>query len=339
MLGSRVRALRRERGLTQEQLAALAGVSRQMVGAVEAGRHLPRVDAAVALAGVLGTSVEELLEAPPLRSPDVVGVVEEPREGTLVRLGRVGDQLVCVPGSFSGESWPAADAVVRGPGVELLDTERPAAVIVGCEPAIGLAARLLEGEAGPRVLPVPASSAAAVVALGRGRAHAVVVHGPVGTLPSPSLPVRRLRMARWQVGLAAEVERSGGWPADALAGRVAVVQREEGAGSQAAFERALSSRGESLHVRGPRAAGHVEAAWRAATDGLVAVTIEPSALAMGLAFWPLEAHESELWVASEHLGETAVAGLVDELTGPRLRRRLEAIGGYDLSAYGAEVSP
>jgi DNA-binding transcriptional ArsR family regulator/DNA-binding XRE family transcriptional regulator len=48
-------------GLTQAQLAELAGVSRQLVGAVEADRHLPRVDAAVRLAAALSTTVEELL--------------------------------------------------------------------------------------------------------------------------------------------------------------------------------------------------------------------------------------------------------------------------------------
>ena len=42
-------------GMSQVELAARAGVSRQLIGAAEAGRHLPRVDAALAsgAAGVL----------------------------------------------------------------------------------------------------------------------------------------------------------------------------------------------------------------------------------------------------------------------------------------------
>jgi DNA-binding XRE family transcriptional regulator len=52
-----LRELREAAGLTQAELAARAGVSRQLVGAVEVGRHLPRVDAALALAAALNVDV------------------------------------------------------------------------------------------------------------------------------------------------------------------------------------------------------------------------------------------------------------------------------------------
>jgi DNA-binding XRE family transcriptional regulator/molybdate-binding protein len=337
MLGDRVRGLRQERGLTQGQLAELAGVSRQLVGAVEAGRHLPRVDAAVGLARVLHTTVEMLLAPDPCAA---VGVLADPPEGTLVRVARVADRLVCVPAGRSGESWAAADAVVRGGSLQLFDPERPAAVVAGCDPAIGLTARLVEGDAGPRVVSVATSSLAAVEALAAGRSHAVMVHGPRGMLPVPPVAVQRWRVARWQVGLAAARDLPAGWVQDALAGRRPVVQRDAGAGSQLAFDRAVAAGGSaaSTTVAGPRAEGHTDAAWRAATDGLVAVTIEPSALAMGLDFHPLETHESELWIATEHLEVAGVRGFLDELTGGRVRRRLEAIGGYDLSACGTRIA-
>ncbi|MFO8076604.1 MAG: helix-turn-helix transcriptional regulator [Egibacteraceae bacterium] len=333
MLGSEIRRLREDRRLTQAQLAARAGVSRQLVGAVEAGRHLPRVDAAAGLADALGTSVEALLRPAAARAP-ARGVVADPPEGALVRVGRVGERLVCADAVGDGEGWADADAVVRDGAVELLDRERPAAVVAGCEPALGLAGRLVEGDAGPRVVAVAASTAAAIDALAGGRAHAIAVHGPEGGLPRPPQGVGRWRLARWQVGLAADAERSDAWVEAALGGRVPVVQREAGAGSQAAFERARLGPGP---VPGPRAGGHLESAWRAAADGLVAVTIEPSATALGLAFHPLETHASELWVATAHRGLPAVEAYLDELTGRRLRRRLDAIGGYDLADWGSEV--
>ena len=341
MLGDRVRSLRLARGLTQVQLAELAGVSRQLVGAVEADRHLPRVDAAVGLARALDTTVEELL-APDARA--AIGVSEPPPDGALVRVGRVGDQLVCVPTSGSGEAWAAADAVVRGRSVQLFDVERPAVVVAGCDPVIGLGARLLEGAAGPRVVPVSTSSATAIAALEAGRSHAVMVHAPAGSLPPPPVAVARYRVARWQVGLAAPADRPPGWVEDALAARTPVVQREAGAGSQAAFERAVDIDADARspvvdghRVDGPRVAGHAEAAWRAATDRMVAVTIEPAALAAGLAFHPLEVHESELWIATEHADLAGLRAFTDELTGERVRRRLEAVGGYDLADCGTEV--
>ena len=336
MLGDRVRALRLARGLTQAQLAELAGVSRQLVGAVEADRHLPRVDAAIRLAAALSTTVEELL-APDTR--EAVGVLEDPGEGALVRVGRVGDRLVCVPTAGSGEGWASADGQVRDGGVRLFDVERPAVLVAGCDPIIGLASRLLEVTSGPRVVPVVTSSTRAAEVLRAGRSHAVMVHGPDGRLPVPPVPVRRWHIARWQVGLAAPADLPAGWVGQALAGRIPVVQRESGAGSQAAFERARRTNDAARHpVDGPRVGGHADAAWRAAADRMAAVTIEPAALATGLAFHPLEEHASQLWVGADHVDNALVHALLEEMTGERVQRRLAAIGGYDLTGTGTPVA-
>jgi transcriptional regulator with XRE-family HTH domain len=337
MFGERIRDLRHARGWTQVELAARAGVSRQLVGAVEAGRHLPRVDAALALAHALEVAVEQLAAADHV---PLVGVLDPPREGQAVRIARVGDTLVCVPAAPTGESWTPADAVVHDGRVELREPARPTAAVAGCDPAIGLAARLLEVDAGTGALVATSSTATAVAALAAGRVHAVFVHGPDGSLPRPPVPVRRWEVARWQVGLAAPAELAAGWVGDALAGRLTVVQREHGAGSQAAFERAVAAAGVAPLDRGdaPRASGHLEAASWARRAGWAAVSMEPAALALGLTFHPLEAHVSELWVATEHLDDVGVRRFLDEVTGTRLRRRLTAIGGYDLSRCGTEVA-
>lgn len=333
MLGDRIRALRLARGFTQAQLAELAQVSRQLVGAVEADRHLPRVDAAVRLAAALSTTVEELLAKD---TREVVGVIEEPADGALVRIGRVADRLVCVPAAVSGEGWATADGQLHGHAVQLFDVERPAVVIAGCDPVVGLVSRLLEATSGPRVVPVATSSATAAAVLAAGRSHAITVHGPDPDRGDVPATVRRWHVARWQVGLAAPADRPRGWVEDALAGRIEVVQREPGAGSQAAFERARSSGTDGARpIRGPRVGGHAEAAWRATTDQLVAVTIEPAALANGLAFHPLETHTSELWVAAEHVDNPLLHAFVHELVGDRVHRRLAAIGGYDLADNGS----
>lgn len=335
MLGDRVRSLRLARGLTQAQLAETAGVSRQLVSTVEAGRHVPRVDAAARLAAALSTTVEELLAS---RSREAVGVIEAPADGALVRVGRVEDRLVCAPATGSGEGWATADAQIQGGEVQLFDVERPAIVVAGCDPIIGLASRLLETTSGPRVVPVATSSATAVEILADGRSHAVMVHAPANGLPDPPTQLRRWHVARWQVGLAAPVDAPTSWADDALAGRTPVVQRERGAGSQVAFERARHDDGGDGPVTGPRVGGHAEAAWRAVTDQMVAVTIEPAALANGLAFHALEEHVSQLWVGSRHAGNALVQAFIDELRGERVRRRLTAIGGYDLAGCGMEVA-
>lgn len=327
----RLRRLRRGQGLTQAQLASRAGVSRQLVSAVEAGRHLPRVDAGVALARAVGVSAEELLQP---HATEVTGVVgPTPAEGTPVRLGRVGDRLVCAHPPVSGESWEPADGVVGADGIRLLPQAQPGAVVVGCDPAIGLAERLVAQRGGPSLLAVSASTAAALDALGGGRAHAAVVHGPEEALPSPPVPVRCVRLARWRVGLTAPAELGGGWWRDALGGRRPVVQREPGAVAQAALLRAVAEAG-GQPPPGPVVDGHIEAASRARREGHVAVSIEPVAFARDLAFHPLECHTAQLWVSADWVDEPGVVALQEQLASSGFHRQLGALGGYDLVGCG-----
>lgn len=333
MFGVRLKALREQRGLTQGQLAESAGVSRQLVGAVEAGRHLPRVDAAARLAAAVGAAVESLLGPPAERLEDVTGG-PVPR-GVPLRVACVGDRLMCAPAGAAGEGWELADALLGDDGLELLPGASPGAVVVGCDPALGLLERIVARRDGPRLMAVSAPTTDAVDALDGGRVQAAVVHGPHGGLPIPAVPTRRWELARWRVGLAAAPDAPGGWWREALAGRRRVAQRRPGAASQRAFEAAAGGGG---RVPGPVADGHVDAARYAARDGLVAVTIEPVAIATGLAFHALEEHVAQLWVADAHQGDPGVAALGEALVSAAFRRRVEAVGGYDLTALGHPIA-
>ena len=62
-LGERLRAERRRRGLTLEDLARASGVSRSMVSEVERGTRVPTVATLDRLATGLGTSIARLLRA------------------------------------------------------------------------------------------------------------------------------------------------------------------------------------------------------------------------------------------------------------------------------------
>jgi putative transcriptional regulator len=59
-LENRVREVRNERDLTQEELARLVGVTRQTILAVEKGGYEPSVRLALVLASSLAVSVDEL---------------------------------------------------------------------------------------------------------------------------------------------------------------------------------------------------------------------------------------------------------------------------------------
>ncbi|MBE3576918.1 MAG: helix-turn-helix transcriptional regulator [Limnochordales bacterium] len=58
-----LRQARRERGLTQLQLAELVGVSRQLIQAIEAGKRTPSLGVASRLSSVLGLPMEAIASA------------------------------------------------------------------------------------------------------------------------------------------------------------------------------------------------------------------------------------------------------------------------------------
>lgn len=65
-LENQLRTFREARGLTQADLAALAGVSRKTINTVENGVFVPSTVLALTLAHVLETRVEELFQLPRL---------------------------------------------------------------------------------------------------------------------------------------------------------------------------------------------------------------------------------------------------------------------------------
>jgi putative transcriptional regulator len=62
-LRNQIRRLRFDRGeMTQAELAARAGVTRQTIIALEAGRYVPSLTLAFKLARVFGVTVEEVFQ-------------------------------------------------------------------------------------------------------------------------------------------------------------------------------------------------------------------------------------------------------------------------------------
>jgi DNA-binding XRE family transcriptional regulator len=333
---SSLRARRLECGLTQTELAGRAGVSRQLVAAVEAGRNAPAVDAALALARALATSVEELFAGAP---GDVVSALGGSlAEAAPVRLGSVGGRLVAAEladHGIAGASWARPDGVLEGGQLRLFPGASPAGVVLaGCDPALGVAEAMLAG-LGPRsLLAISAPTGIALRALERGRVHAAVVHGPRGELPQPAIPVVRRHLACWQVGLAVPPALRGHSFEAVLRSGVAVVQRDAAATSQQAFERARLAAGIGPVASGARGTGHLDGARIAATLGCAAITTEGAARAFGLAFLALEDHTVEVWVAERWLGHAGIDALGELLATTAFTQRVAQFGGYDLTGCG-----
>ncbi len=59
---NRVKELRDQRGLTQRQLAAAVGVSRQSINSIERGRYVPSLPLALDFARVFDCPTDEIFE-------------------------------------------------------------------------------------------------------------------------------------------------------------------------------------------------------------------------------------------------------------------------------------
>ena len=76
-IGKRIQALRKERGMTQKQLAAAVGVTPQAVSKWETDESCPDITALPLLAQTLGTSVDELLGGKRTSEPVLSGEVRD----------------------------------------------------------------------------------------------------------------------------------------------------------------------------------------------------------------------------------------------------------------------
>jgi len=324
-------------GLTQGQLAARAGVSRQLVAAVESGHNTPSVDAALGLARVLGASVEELFADIAAESVPALG--GRLKDGTPVRVGRVGRRLVTATlpdHGVAGDGWATPDGIIDAGRLRLFSGADPGGlVLAGCDPAIGIAEAMLQGLGARSLLAVSAPTEAALRALGLGSVHAAIVHGPDRMLPTPGLPVIRVHFARWRVGLAMPAALRRRSLEALMSGSVKIVQRDQAAASQQAFSRAAAAAGLVGPASGPVAAGHIEASRLAATLGCAAITTESAARAFGLSFRPFEEHTVEVWFAERWQEHPGVDALADLLNGGAFTERVQHFGDYDLSGCGA----
>ena len=60
-LGKRIAHYRKERQLTQEELAAITGIPSKHLSNIETGRKVPRIPTLARLAAGLGVTIEELV--------------------------------------------------------------------------------------------------------------------------------------------------------------------------------------------------------------------------------------------------------------------------------------
>ena len=370
--GARLRLARQARGLSQQQLAGVAGVTRQAVSAVESGHSDPSLRVALGLARALGMTVEELFGPGDLGDPVLaqpVAAVGGP--ASRVALATVGDTFVALPlhaDTAARLGFSPAGGLVAGPSsapagvspggrdpwnlvpVRPIGPPRPTVVVAGCDPALPLLETPLALLDPPLAFAWwPCGSGEALRLAAAGLVHAAGVHrvGPDGDLgdaadtkDAADIPggAEAVGFASWREGLVVRPGTHIGGLDDVAARGLRLVNREPGAQARALLDRErLRFRLDPAELPGydSRVAGHLQVA-AAIAGGLAdaGVSSEPAALAYGLDFLPLAAEQFDLLLPAKHAASREVQGLLKVLTSPWLLAQLASLPGYDAARCG-----
>jgi putative molybdopterin biosynthesis protein len=370
--GANLRFARQARGFSQQQLASMAGVSRQAVSAVESGHSDPSLRVALALAQALGLSVEELF-GPGEPATPVTAVSVAPLRGRTdrVALAPVGDRFVALPlrgDSGSGLGFLPAGGLANpanlvgtaavtcgrdGAGFELVPVRpigppRPTLVVAGCDPALPLLATPLALLDPPVAFAWwPCGSAAALRLARQGLVHAAGVHTQGDSVEGGrALPdgADVVGFTAWREGFAVRPDlKSVVTGLDAIAKHgLRIVNREPGAEARRLLDaerQRLGLDGADLPGYDTQAAGHLQVA-SAVVAGLAeaGVASEPAARAYGLAFVPLAEERFNLIIPGEHAASREVQALLKVLSSPWLLAQLGSLPGYDAATCGDRLT-
>lgn len=366
---NQLRAVRARLGLSQQDLAQAAGVTRQTIGGIEGGLYSPSAAVALKLARALGCRVEELFwleeEVAPLAAAAVGPMAEE--RASRVALARVGARWVAH--SLAGElavreeMIPCDGVANRAAGEETVsvrplddpDTLARTVVLAGCTPAMSLWTRAAERwYPGLRTHWVFANSMQALRAVARGEVHVAGLHlsqGEGGECNTPYVrqelgdrAVVLVNLGTWEEGLVVRAGNPRGIrsAADLARPGVRLVNRERGAGSRLLLDQSLAAAGiPSTEVGGfeVEVGGHWEVA-RAVASGAADVGVSTATVAFtyGLGFVPLREVRYDLAVPREYLDFEPVRQLLSTLDHRWVRSQLNVLGGYSTERTGEVVA-
>jgi putative molybdopterin biosynthesis protein len=359
--------IRQRRGIGAADLARHVGVSRQTIYAIEAGSYTPNTELALGLARELEVSVEQLfsLATETQTAPDTIASevlsAHIPEKGDPVRICQVGAKRISVPVSAAPYYLPEADGVIsqiaqhRGGRADVFIPSRESLsqkclVLAGCDPASSLLGHMVEQTSGFEIVSAAASSKLALEWLRTGKVHVAGSHLKDDQTGEFNLPyIRRelkdgnftvITFARWEEGLVVAKDNPKGIrKIQDLAKRgVRFVNRELGSGSRALLDRLLHDAGVPVSkINGYERVvrGHLAAAYCvASSDADCCLATRSAAQTFNLAFTPLESERYDLVMRKHTLETPGARALVDILQRASLRRKLEAVAGYDTTETG-----
>jgi molybdate-binding protein/DNA-binding XRE family transcriptional regulator len=360
-----LRSTRLRLGLSQQDLATMAGVSRQTISSVESGQAALSVTVALRLAKALGCQVEDLFWLEPeLATLEATPTATLPTGKTVpVSLVNVGGNWMAHPlvgnDAFRVELIPADGEALRQPqqatlSVTLLDDPGNLAntvAVAGCAPALSLWAQAAERwHPSLRVHLGLANSIEALARLARGEVHIAGMHLYCPKTQTFNLPfVQRalphqgavlINLGIWDEGLLLAPGNPKGIQsiADLARPDVVLVNREPGAGSRELLVQALAEAKVSPQaVQGfDRVVFSHQAVAQTIAQGQADVGVSAASIATtyNLAFLPLRQSRYDLVTLKAYLEEPAVQQLLGTLSHRRVLSQLKRLGGYDTHLTG-----
>jgi putative molybdopterin biosynthesis protein len=369
-LRNNLKSIRTRLGMSQQDLANIASVTRQTISGVESGLYAPSVAITLRLAKALGCQVEDLfwLERD---LPEIEAVLAKPvpnDQQLRVSVARVGGQWIAYPligkDAFRQDMIPADGEGTSQIGTnkvrvrlldDNLDTLHNTIVIAGCAPVISLWARATERwHPQLRVQYNFANSMAALHSLCRGEAHIAGMHlydPETGEYNTPF--VRDVLAGReavlitlgvWEEGLLLKPGNPMGirTVTDLVAGGATIVNREIGSGSRMLLEQTLQK--EQIPFDAVQGFDNVLKSHQdvAQAVGLgiadAGMSTASVATAFGLGFIPLHQSRYDLVILKEYLEEAPVQQLLSTLGHRMVHSQFEILGGYDISKIGEVVA-
>lgn len=338
-------ALREKRGLSAAALAALVGVSRQTIYAIEAGTYVPNTVTSLQLARALGVSVEDLFSLPATANETRVEAVTplSAVPGQPVQLCRIDERLVATAPSAFPWFLPPSDAImtsktrarIADPSVDFSNR----LLIAGCDPAISVLARHMQSS-GVELILAHRNSTQALALLKSGSVHVAGTHLQANTFPKDSAV---FSYAVWEEGIVTANGNPKGVRGveDFSRKDIKIVNREAGAGSRILLDAQLKR----LTISPDQAdgyqtivSGHLAAASEVRTGTAdCCIATRAAARAFGLDFIPLLTERYDFAIQRRHLDLPAIQTLLNTLNRAGFRRELDYAGGYDTRASGQRI--
>ena len=369
-LRNNLKSIRTRLGMSQQDLANIANVTRQTISGVESGQYAPSVAITLRLAKALGCQVEDLfwLERD---LPEIEAILAKPvpnGQQLRVSMARVGGQWIAYPligkDAFRQDMIPADGESTSQTGTnkvrvrlldDNLDTLHNTVVIAGCAPVISLWARATERwHPQLRVQYNFANSMAALHSLCRGEAHIAGMHLYDPETGEYNTPFVRdvlagkkavlITLGVWEEGLLLKSGNPMGIRkvTDLVSEGATIVNREIGSGSRMLLEQTLQKEQipfDAVQGFDNILKSHQDVA-QAVVEGVADAGMSTAsvATAFGLGFIPLHQSRYDLVILKEYLEEAPVQQLLSTLGHRMVHSQFEILGGYDISKIGEVVA-